>query len=127
MMLDNLTYLNSIYVFFIKDHLPPSDSVDDSILSLSFHVAAEGLEYFRLGGIAISEDDRLMAYSTDTDGSERYTIRFRLASPRPRFITGVLCASDQREAAGCAFAACEARRASFVPCRKSMGLFTVFK
>ncbi len=38
---------------------------------------AEGLEYFRLGGIAISEDDRLMAYSTDTDGSERYTIRFR--------------------------------------------------
>ncbi len=38
---------------------------------------AEGKEYFRLGGIAISEDDRFMAYSTDEDGSERYTIRIR--------------------------------------------------
>jgi oligopeptidase B len=38
---------------------------------------AEGKDYFRLGAIAISEDDRLLAYSTDTDGSERFTVRFR--------------------------------------------------
>jgi oligopeptidase B len=38
---------------------------------------AQGLEYFRLGSTAISEDDRLLAFATDTDGSERYTIRFR--------------------------------------------------
>ena len=38
---------------------------------------AEGKEYFRLSGITISEDDRMMAYATDTNGSERYTIRFQ--------------------------------------------------
>ena len=38
---------------------------------------AEGKEYFRVGAITISEDGRVMAYSVDDDGSERYTIRFR--------------------------------------------------
>ncbi|MEH3101604.1 S9 family peptidase [Sphingomonas adhaesiva] len=38
---------------------------------------AEGKEYFRVGAIAISEDGRVMAYSTDDDGGERYTIRFK--------------------------------------------------
>jgi oligopeptidase B len=38
---------------------------------------AEGLAYFRLGPMAISEDDRILAYGTDTDGAERFTIRFR--------------------------------------------------
>ena len=38
---------------------------------------AKGKEFFRLGGVAISEDDRIMAYSSDTDGSERFTVRFR--------------------------------------------------
>jgi oligopeptidase B len=38
---------------------------------------AEGKEYFRLGAITISDDDKILACSTDTDGSERYTVRFR--------------------------------------------------
>ena len=38
---------------------------------------AEGHDYFRLGSVALSEDDRLLAFATDTDGSERYTVRFR--------------------------------------------------
>ncbi|WP_260597545.1 S9 family peptidase [Sphingomonas endolithica] len=38
---------------------------------------AAGKEYFRLGAIVFSEDGTLMAYSTDADGSERYTIRFK--------------------------------------------------
>lgn len=38
---------------------------------------AEGKEYFRLGAIAVSPSGRYLAYSTDTNGSERYTIRFR--------------------------------------------------
>jgi oligopeptidase B len=38
---------------------------------------AEGHEYFRLGGLALSPDHRRLAWSTDTDGSERYTIRVR--------------------------------------------------
>ncbi len=38
---------------------------------------AEGKDYFRLGGVAISNDDRLLAYAVDEDGSERYTVRIR--------------------------------------------------
>lgn len=38
---------------------------------------AKDKEFFRLGGVAISEDDRIMAYSSDTDGSERFTVHFR--------------------------------------------------
>ena len=38
---------------------------------------AKGKDYFRLGALTVSRDDKIMAYSTDTDGSERFTIRFR--------------------------------------------------
>ncbi len=44
---------------------------------------ANGKEYFRLGAMAISEDGRRMAYSTDDDGSERYTIRFKALGGGP--------------------------------------------
>ena len=37
---------------------------------------AEGQEFFRLGALAVSPSGRFLAYSTDTNGSERYTIRF---------------------------------------------------
>ncbi len=33
---------------------------------------AKGKEYFRLGSMALTEDDRILAYATDTNGSERY-------------------------------------------------------
>ena len=35
---------------------------------------AGGLEYFNLGAMSVSNDGDMLAYSTDTDGSERYTI-----------------------------------------------------
>ncbi len=38
---------------------------------------AQGHEFFRLGAMVVSDDDRLMAYATDTDGSERFTVRIR--------------------------------------------------
>ncbi|MEK6636882.1 MAG: S9 family peptidase [Pseudomonadota bacterium] len=38
---------------------------------------ASAHEYFRLGALSVSRDDRIMAYSTDTDGSERFTVHFR--------------------------------------------------
>jgi len=34
---------------------------------------AEGQEYFRLGAASVSKNGRFLAYSTDTNGSERYT------------------------------------------------------
>lgn len=54
----------------------PVSGGDDEVI-LDEAKEAEGEEFFRLGGIAISEDDRIMAWSSDTDGSERFTIRFR--------------------------------------------------
>ncbi|MFM6854451.1 MAG: S9 family peptidase, partial [Sphingopyxis sp.] len=38
---------------------------------------AHGHDYFRLGALAVSPDGRLLAYATDTDGSERFTIYVR--------------------------------------------------
>jgi oligopeptidase B len=38
---------------------------------------AKGLEYFRLGAASISKNGRYLAYSTDTNGSERYTARIK--------------------------------------------------
>ena len=38
---------------------------------------AEGLEYFRLGAASISQNGRYLAYSTDTNGSERYIARIK--------------------------------------------------
>lgn len=54
----------------------PVSGGDDEVI-LDEAKEAEGKEFFRLGGIAITEDDRIMAWSSDTDGSERFTIRFR--------------------------------------------------
>ncbi len=38
---------------------------------------AEGKGYFRLGGATVSPDGRLIAYSVDDDGSERYKLKVR--------------------------------------------------
>lgn len=38
---------------------------------------AEGREYFRLGGMDVSPDGRLLAYAVDDNGSERFTIRVK--------------------------------------------------
>jgi oligopeptidase B len=38
---------------------------------------AEGHEYFRLGALAVSQDGRMLAWSVDDNGSERFTARFK--------------------------------------------------
>ncbi|HPB21668.1 MAG TPA: S9 family peptidase [Novosphingobium sp.] len=38
---------------------------------------AEGHEYFRLGAISVSQDGRLLAWSVDDNGSERFTARIK--------------------------------------------------
>ncbi len=52
-----------------------ADGRDELILDET--ALAAGHDYFRLGALSVSPSGRLMAYSTDTDGSERYVIRFR--------------------------------------------------
>lgn len=46
-------------------------------LLLDENALAEGLEYFRLGAATVSQNGRYLAYSTDTNGSERYTARIK--------------------------------------------------
>jgi oligopeptidase B len=38
---------------------------------------AKGQKYFRIGTLSVSRDHKLLAYSTDTDGSESYTLRIK--------------------------------------------------
>ncbi len=45
----------------------------DAQLILDVPTLAEGLEYFSLGDLSVSEDGRYLAYSTDTTGGEFYT------------------------------------------------------
>ena len=46
-------------------------------LMLDENELAEGKEYFRLGSISKSDDGRLLAYSYDDNGSERFTARIK--------------------------------------------------
>ncbi len=44
---------------------------------LDLNHLAEGKEYFALGGLAVSEDGHLLAYLTDENGSEEYTLSIK--------------------------------------------------
>ncbi|MFN4114137.1 MAG: S9 family peptidase [Sphingomonadaceae bacterium] len=46
-------------------------------LILDENQLAEGQEYFRLGALSMSQNGRFLAYSTDINGSERYTARIK--------------------------------------------------
>ncbi len=50
---------------------------DQAQLLLDENELAEGLEYFRLGAFSVSQNGRYLAYSADTDGSERFTARIK--------------------------------------------------
>ena len=52
------------------------ETATDSVL-LDENIEADGHEYFSLGAFAVSPDHRLLAWSSDTDGGERYTMKFR--------------------------------------------------
>ncbi|HWU01957.1 MAG TPA: S9 family peptidase, partial [Novosphingobium sp.] len=55
---------------------PADGSADELILD---EVAlAQGHDYFRLGAISVSSDGRLLAWSVDDNGSERFTARFKV-------------------------------------------------
>lgn len=54
----------------------PADGTADELI-LDEPTLAEGKEYFRLGAISVSNDGKLLAYSIDDDGSERFTVRIK--------------------------------------------------
>ena len=51
------------------------------IVLLDENVEAEGHDHFDVGAFDVSPDHRLLAWSSDLDGSERYTLRIRDLSP----------------------------------------------
>jgi oligopeptidase B len=51
--------------------------LDGEIVLLDGNEAAGDSQFFRLGAFDVSPDGRLLAYSTDLSGSERYTMRFK--------------------------------------------------
>jgi len=54
---------------------PVSGGPDELILDEP--ALAAGKEYFRLGAISVSKDGRLLAYSVDDNGSERFTAKIK--------------------------------------------------
>ncbi len=54
----------------------PTGIPADEVVLLDENELAEGHEYFAVGNLKISPDHRWLAYSTDTSGGERYTMRF---------------------------------------------------
>ncbi|MFC4124483.1 S9 family peptidase [Nocardia rhizosphaerae] len=60
---------------------PPQLEVDTEIegeqVLLDSNVLAEGLDFFALGAFSLSHDGNLLAYSVDSTGDERYTLRIK--------------------------------------------------
>ncbi|WKN50168.1 S9 family peptidase [Nocardioides sp. Arc9.136] len=60
-----------------EDCAPDEPALPGEEVLLDLDALAEGHEFFSLGGSAISPDGTLLAYSTDTVGDERYTVRVK--------------------------------------------------
>lgn len=63
------------------DWTPPrvglETAIDGEQVLLDSNVEAQGHEFFSLGAFSISDDGNLLAWSVDTIGDERYTIRIK--------------------------------------------------
>ena len=55
----------------------PTGTTEAGQVILDEVAEAEGKEYFRLGALAVSPDGTLAAWSSDTSGAERFTLRIR--------------------------------------------------
>ncbi|KAF0847973.1 S9 family peptidase [Nocardia caishijiensis] len=57
--------------------LEADTSIDGEQVLLDSNVLAEGLDFFSLGAFSLSHDGNLLAYSVDSTGDERYTLRIK--------------------------------------------------
>jgi oligopeptidase B len=57
--------------------LEAGTAVDGEQVLLDSNAEAEGHEFFSLGAFSVSDDGNLLAWSVDTQGDERYTIRVK--------------------------------------------------
>ncbi|MBV8212426.1 MAG: S9 family peptidase [Verrucomicrobia bacterium] len=63
-------------IYCRKAQTPGSDEGPEEII-LDENQLAEGGKYFHLGALGISRDHHLLAYSTDTSGSEKFLLRIK--------------------------------------------------
>ncbi|MEI2712865.1 MAG: S9 family peptidase [Nocardioides sp.] len=59
-----------------EDAAPDRPALPGEEVLLDLNELAEGHEFFSMGGSSLSLDGRILAYSTDTTGDERFTVRF---------------------------------------------------
>ncbi|MFP4149655.1 MAG: S9 family peptidase, partial [Nitriliruptoraceae bacterium] len=87
----------------LRRPVDPTRPPADEVVLYDQNREAEGEEYHRVGGFAISPDHRLAAIATDTTGAEVFTIRVRdletgeeLDDEVPRTAYGIVWANDAR-------------------------------
>lgn len=76
---------------WVPPDLEAGEDVTGEQVLLDSNVEAEGHEFFSLGAFSVSDDENLLAWSVDTTGDERYTIRIkdlRTGEVLPDEITG---------------------------------------
>ena len=76
-----------------QDADPDEPALPGEEVLLDLNELAEGHDFFSLGGSSLSLDDTMLAWSTDTTGDERYTVRFKVLATGELLadeITGVL-------------------------------------
>ncbi|MBC7558033.1 MAG: S9 family peptidase, partial [Dermatophilaceae bacterium] len=65
----------------VDDWTPPdldaTTQISGEEVLLDSNAEAEGHEFFSLGAFSVSDDENLLAWSVDTTGDERYTIRIK--------------------------------------------------
>ena len=57
--------------------IPENSAPEGEEIILDGNMLAEGHEFFSLGGSGVTQSGRFLAYSTDTTGDERYTLRIK--------------------------------------------------
>ncbi|WP_167995995.1 S9 family peptidase [Arthrobacter pigmenti] len=91
-----------------KDWTPPEvvpgQAVPGEQILLDGNAEAEGKPFFSVGGIAVSEDGNLLAFSVDNAGDERFTLRIKdlrsgelLPDEIPNVFYGVAFSPDGRQ------------------------------
>jgi len=85
------TFEGSQYALHGRRPTGTPEGTDETVL-IDENLLAAGLDYFSLGGLALSPDQTLIAYSFDDDGGEQHTLRFRdvaAGTDLPDLIDGV--------------------------------------
>jgi oligopeptidase B len=85
------TFEGSQYALHGRRPAGSPEGTDETVL-IDENLLADGLDYFSLGGLALSPDQTLIAYSFDDDGGEQHTLRFRdvaTGTDLPDIIDGV--------------------------------------